>query len=188
MILPTEEMAAARRRGYLRRAPFGLLALGLIIASVTVPHVMVEAAMIYPGRSLISATRFFLTATPGGEAFSGGTSYGAIGFGLSVTYLGLALHQVGALIGIGTFWVLIAEDVGRWVRRFAMISGVLLDHERRDRGVRLSAARVAGVPTVLGLAWLPTLLAGLTMIIGARVARGRLSSTWFLERPELLQP
>jgi hypothetical protein len=47
---------------------------------------------------------------------------------------------------------------------------------------------VAGVPTVLGLAWLPTLLAGLTMIIGARVARGRLSSTWFLERPELLQP
>ncbi len=44
---------------------------------------------------------------------------------------------------------------------------------------------VAGVPTVLGLAWLPTLLAGLTMIIGARVARGRLSSTWFLERPEI---
>jgi len=188
MILPTEEMVAARRRGYLRRAPFGLLALGLIIASVTVPHVMVEAAMIYPGRSLISASRFFLTATPGGEAFSGGTSSGAIGFGLSVTYLGLALHQVGALIGIGTFWVLIAEDVGRWVRRFAMISGVLLTMSAATVVFGFQQLGVAGVPTVLGLAWLPTLLAGLTMIIGARVARGRLSSTWFLERPELLQP
>jgi hypothetical protein len=188
MILPTAEMAAARRRGYLRRAPFGLLALALIIASVTAPHVMVEAATIYPGRSLISASRFFLTATPGGEAFSGATSYGAIGFGISVTYFGLALQQVGALMGIGTFWVLIAEDVGRWVRRFAMASGILLTLSSATVVFGFQQLWVAGVPTLLGVAWLPTLLAGLTMMIGARVAKGRLSSTWFMARPEIFQP
>ena len=188
MILPTAEMAAARRRGYLRRTPVALLAMGLIIASVTAPHVMVEAATIYPGRSLLSATRFFLNATPGGEAFSGATSDGAVGLGLTVTYLGLAMHQVGALIGIGTFWVLISEDVGRWVRRFAMVAGVLLTVSSATVVLGFQQLEVASVPTILGVAWLPTLLAGLTMMIGAQVARRRLSSTWFMERPEIFQP
>jgi hypothetical protein len=45
-----------------------------------------------------------------------------------------------------------------------------------------------GVPTLLGYAWMPTLLAGLIMVVGARLARARLVSTWFLENPEIVQP
>jgi hypothetical protein len=45
-----------------------------------------------------------------------------------------------------------------------------------------------GIPTLLGYAWLPTLLAGLVMIIGGRLARKRLVSTWFWEKPEVVQP
>jgi len=92
------------------------------------------------------------------------------------------------LLGIGTFWVLIAEDVGRWVRRLAMVSGVLLTLSSATVVLGFQQLWVAGVPTLLGVAWLPTLLAGLTMMIGAHVARRRLSSTWFLESPEIVQP
>jgi hypothetical protein len=45
-----------------------------------------------------------------------------------------------------------------------------------------------GVPTLLGYAWVPTLLAGLIMIVGARLARARLITTWFWEKPEIVQP
>jgi hypothetical protein len=45
-----------------------------------------------------------------------------------------------------------------------------------------------GVPTLLGYAWVPTLLAGLVMVIGARLARSRQVSTWFWEKPEIVQP
>jgi len=45
-----------------------------------------------------------------------------------------------------------------------------------------------GVPTLLGYAWIPTLLAGLIMVVGARLARARLVSTWFWEKPEIVQP
>jgi hypothetical protein len=45
-----------------------------------------------------------------------------------------------------------------------------------------------GVPTLLGYAWMPTLLAGLIMVVGARLARARLVTTWFLEKPEIVQP
>ena len=120
----------------------------LIIASVTAPHVMVEAATVVPGRSLIPASRFFLTASPDGEGFAGAVEPDAVGFGISVTYLGLALQQVGALIGIGTFWVLIAEDVGRWVRRFAMASGIFLLLGSATVVLGYQQLVSAGVPTL----------------------------------------
>ena len=84
--------------------------------------------------------------------------------------------------------MLISEDVGRWVRRFAMASGLLLTLSSATVVLGFQQLEVAGVPTLLGVAWLPTLLAGLTMMIGAQVARRRLSSTWFMERPEIFQP
>lgn len=188
MITPSAESIAERRRGLARRTPFGLLAFVSILVSVMVPHVMVVAATIYGGRSLLSVSRFFLSATPGGEGFAGGTSYGAIGFGLSVTYLGLALHQIGAVMGLATFWVLIVEDVGRWVRRFAMAAGVLLTLSSATVVAGYQQLEIARVPTLLGIAWLPTLVAGVTLMIGAKLAKARLSSTWFLERPEIFQP
>ena len=39
------------------------------------------------------------------------------------------------------------------------------------------------MPTLLGYAWLPTLLAGLIMVIGGRLARKRMVSTWYWEKP-----
>ena len=46
----------------------------------------------------------------------------------------------------------------------------------------------AGVPTLLGYAWIPTLLAGVIMVVGGRLARKRLVSTWYWENPEIVQP
>jgi hypothetical protein len=45
-----------------------------------------------------------------------------------------------------------------------------------------------GVPSLLGYAWLPALSAGLIMLIGARLARKRLVTTWYWEGPEIVQP
>ena len=50
----------------------------------------------------------------------------AVALALNITYLGLALQQIGLLTGVVSFWVLILEDVGRWIRRLAMVSGVAL--------------------------------------------------------------
>lgn len=165
-----------------------VMALMFIVASVVLPHVIVTAATVLPGRSLISVSQFFLKATPGGEAFNGGTSPGAVGFGLTVTYLGLALHQAGAMLGVATFWVLAVEDVGRWLRRFVMAAGVLLTLGSATCVLGYQQLEVANIPSLLGIAWLPTLGAGVTLIIGARLARKRLVTTWFLDSPELVQP
>ena len=187
MILPTAEAMAARKLGFRRRTPLGLLAFGLILAAALTPHIMVEAATPYYGRNLFSASRFFLMATPGGPAFADGTSLGAVGFGLSITYAGLAMQQVGSLLGVGTFWVLIAQDVGRWVRRFVMLAGALLILGTSTFLFGYHELLVANIPTLLGIAWLPTVLAGITLLVGGFRARDRLDSTWFWETPEIDQ-
>ena len=184
----TPEDLQRRRRAQIGRTLMGVSALLLMITSAVVPHVIVEAATLVPGRSLIPASRFFLIANPNAEAFLGATSVAHAGLGISITYLGLAFHQIGLITGLASFWVLIVEDVGKWTRRLVMVSGVSL---------LLSASTVVfgyqllnrfGVPTLLGYAWIPTLLAGLVMLIGARLARARLVSTWFWEHPEIVQP
>jgi hypothetical protein len=108
--------------------------------------------------------------------------------GISITYLGLAFQQIGLIAGLASFWVLIVEDVGRWTRRLVMVSGVslLLGASTVVLGYQLLTN--AGVPTLLGYAWLPTFLAGLIMIVGGVLARKRMVSTWFLESPEIVQP
>jgi hypothetical protein len=188
VILPTAEALAERRRGFIRRTPLGLLALALIIAAAVLPHILVIEAMQFAGRSLISVSRFFVTAGPGGTAFVDATSPNAVGFGITVTYLGLALQQVGSVLGIGTFWVLIAEDVGRWVRRGALAAGVMLVVSSATVITGYRQLLAANVPTDLGIAWLPTVLAGLTLVLGAQLAKARLDSTWFMTKPELFQP
>ena len=108
--------------------------------------------------------------------------------GISITYLGLAFQQVGLLTGLASFWVLIVEDVGRWTRRVVMVSGVslLLGASTVILGYQLLTS--AGVPTLLGYAWVPTFFAGLIMVIGGRLARRRLVTTWYWESPEIVQP
>ena len=188
MIRLTSEALERRRRAQFGRTILGVSALLLMIMSVVVPHVLVEAATVVPGRSLIPATRFFLIANPNAEAFQGATSVAGVGMGISITYLGLALQEIGLITGVSSFWVLIVEDVGRWTRRLVMVSGVslLLGGSTVVLGYQLLTN--AGVPTLLGYAWLPTLLAGLIMVIGGRLARKRMVSTWFWESPEIVQP
>jgi hypothetical protein len=188
MIRLTPEEIERRRRAKVGRTVMGVSALLLMIMSAVLPHVMVQAATIVPGRSLIPASHFFLVANPNAEAFSGAKSVADAGFGISVTYLGLALQQVGLLTGLLSFWVLIVEDVGRWVRRLVMVSGVSLLLSASTVIIGYQLLNSAGVPTVLGYAWLPTLFAGLIMVIGGRLARRRLVSTWYWESPEIVQP
>jgi hypothetical protein len=188
MVRVAPEELERRRRAQLGRTIMGVSALLLMIMSAVLPHVMVEAATVVPGRSLIPASRFFLIANPNAEAFQGATSVADVGIGISVTYLGLAFHQVGLITGIASFWVLIVDDVGRWTRRLVMVSGVslLLGASTVVFGYQLLTN--AGVPTLLGYAWIPTLLAGVIMVVGGRLAHKRLVSTWYWENPEIVQP
>jgi hypothetical protein len=188
MVRVTPQELDRRRRAQFGRTIMGVSALLLMIMSAVLPHVMVEAATVVPGRSLIPASRFFLIANPSAEAFQGATSVADVGMGISITYLGLAFHQVGLITGIASFWVLIVDDVGRWTRRLVMVSGVslLLGASTVVFGYQLLTN--AGVPTLLGYAWIPTLLAGVIMVVGGRLARKRLVSTWYWENPEIVQP
>jgi hypothetical protein len=177
-----------RRRNRIGRTIMGVSALVLMIMSAVLPHIIVEAATVLAGRSLIPASRFFLIANPNAEAFAEATSVAATGLGISITYLGLAFHQVGLITGFASFWVLIVEDVGRWTRRLVLVSGVslLLGAATVVLGYQLLIN--AAVPTLLGYAWLPTLFAGLIMVIGGHLARNRLVTTWYWEKPEIVQP
>ncbi len=188
MIRVTPEEFERRRRAQFGRTVMGISALLLMIMSAVLPHVMVEAATLLPGRSLIPASRFFLIANPNAEAFQGATSVAAAGMGISITYLGLAFHQVGLITGVVSFWVLIVDDVGRWTRRLVMVSGVSLLVGASTVIFGYQLLTNAGIPTLLGYAWIPTLLAGLLMVIGGRLARKRLVSTWYWENPEIVQP
>jgi hypothetical protein len=188
MVRLTTEELERRRRAQFGRTVMGVSALLLMVMSAVLPHVMVQAATVVPGRSLIPASRFFLIANPNAEAFQEATSVAAAGLGISITYLGLAFQEVGLLTGLASFWVLIVEDVGRWTRRLVMVSGVSLLLSASTVALGYQLLTNAGVPTLLGYAWLPTLLAGLIMVIGGRLARRRLVATWYWEKPEIVQP
>jgi hypothetical protein len=188
MIRSTPEEFERRRRARFGRIAMGSTALVLMILSAVLPNVMVQAAMVLPGRSLIPASHFFLIANPNAEAFSGAKSVADAGMGISVTYLGLAFQQIGLMTGVASFWVLMVEDVGRWTRRLVLVSGVSLLLAASTVILGYQLLNSVGIPTLLGYAWLPTLLAGLVMIIGGRLARKRLVSTWFWEKPEVVQP
>lgn len=188
MARPDPEALAARRRGYQRRGAVAALVLVLMIASVLLPHVAVLEATAVPGRSLLSASNFFLNARAGAEGFAGGTSVSAVALALNTTYMGLALQQIGLLLGVVSAWGLILEDVGRWIRRFAFAAGVALVLGASTTMWGYMQLVNAGIPSLAGVAWLPTLLAGLILVFSARAARRRVVSTWFWDRPGLVQP
>jgi hypothetical protein len=188
MIRLTSEEIERRRRAQFGRTVMGISALLLMLASVVVPHVMVQAATVVPGRSLLAASHFFLVANPNAEAFSDARSVADAGIAISVTYLGLAFHQVGLITGLASFWVLMVEDVGRWTRRLVLVSGVSLVLSASTVLLGYQLLTNFGVPSLLGYAWLPALSAGLIMLIGARLARKRLVTTWYWEGPEIVQP
>jgi hypothetical protein len=188
MARPDPEAVAARHRGYQRRGAVAAVVLVLMIASVVLPHVAVLEATVVPGRSLLPASNFFLNAQAGAEGFAGGTSIGAVALALNTTYLGLALQQIGLLLAVVSAWGLILEDVGRWIRRFAFAAGVALVLGASTTMWGYMQLVNAGIPSLAGIAWLPTLIAGLILVFSARAARSRVVSTWFWDRPGLVQP
>lgn len=188
MARPDPEALAARRSGHQRRGAVAALVLILMIASVLLPHVAVLEATAVPGRSLLPASNFFLNAQAGADGFAGGTSVSAVALALNTTYLGLALQQIGLLLGLVSAWGLIPEDVGRWIRRFALAAGVALVLGSSTTMWGYMQLVDAGIPSLAGIAWLPTLLAGLILVFSARAARRRVVSTWFWDRPGLVQP
>ena len=188
MAQPDPEALAASRRGYQRRGAVAVVVLVLMIASVVLPHVAVLEATVVPGRSLIAASNFFLNAQAGADGFAGGTSISAVALALNTTYLGLALQQIGLLLAAVSAWGLISEDVGRWIRRFAFAAGIALVLGSSTTVWGYLQLVNAGIPSLAGIAWLPTLLAGLILVFAARAARHRVVSTWFWDRPGLVQP
>ncbi len=183
MILPTEEARQRRRRGYQRRGLVTGLAALMMLLSAVLPHVGVLAFDDY-GRSLIGSSRFFVAAQPGAEAFQGAQT-GRLAFGLDITYLGLAAQQLGLLAGLGSFWSLAAESIGRWIRRLALLSGWLLAISAVLIVTGYQQLEAAGVPSRLGVAWVFALVAGIIMVLGGLEARKRLDSTWYWTTPDL---
>lgn len=188
MILPTEEALQRRRKGYQRRGVVCALAALLLVLSATLPHIHVQAYGTRGGifASLIPASRFFVVAAPDAQGFPPSADRGLLGAGLTVTYLGLAAQQVGSLGTLGSFWVLAAEDVGRWTRRITFLSGCFLLVAASTVVLGWQLLNAAGVATSLGVAWLFTLLAGAVMAGGGIAAKRRSDTTWFWSRPDLI--
>ncbi len=176
------------RQGRVARLISGLVVLAGMVASVVLPHIAVVAATVYPGRSLIPATNFFLHANPNASGFADATSVSAAGLGIVVSYFGLAFQEIGLILGAATFWVLMVAEVGRWTRRILVAAGVFMTLGAATVVLGYQLLNAANVPSLLGLAWLPTLIAGLVMVIGGVRAKRRLVSTWYWERPEVVQP
>jgi hypothetical protein len=183
MVLLTEDARQRRRRGYQRRVPVCALVIGLMIASIFVPTIGVQAAE-GVGRSMFPASQFFLFAdvTSGGFGFD--LNVPAAAAGINLAYYGLSFQHVGLLLGFFSVWALAAESVGRWTRRGLLIAGWLF---ALSAPVIISAYQLlegGRIPAYLGWAWAVNLATGLIMIIGARVAKARLDSTWYWTRPE----
>ncbi len=184
MILPTREALERRRRGYQRRGVVCGIFFLLLVAASLAPHVGVRAAEGIYGRSLINASRFFVAAQADAPGFNA-TNVDAVWAGLNISYLGLALQQVGSLIGLFVFFALAADGVGRWTRRGMLVSGLLLTLSAPSVVLGSQLLESGGVPTDLGIAWACALAAGVIMLLGGHEARKRLDSTWYWSRPEL---
>jgi hypothetical protein len=184
VILPTEEAVQRRRRGYQRRGAVCALVIVLMVVSTLVPHIGVKAADGLFGRSLFPASYFFLFADASSGGFGPGIDVPGTAAGLNLAYYGLSMQHLGLLLGVFTVWSLAVESVGRWARRGLLVAGWMF---ALSAPVIMTAYRLlesAGVASYLGYAWAVNLVTGIIMIIGARVARERLDSTWFWTRPE----
>jgi hypothetical protein len=184
VILPTEEAVRRRRHGYRRRGVVCALVLALMVVGTLVPHIGVKAAEGLFGRSLFPASRFFLFADADSAGFGPNVDVQGTSAGLNLAYYGLSLQHLGLLLGVFTVWGLAAENVGRWTRRGLLLAGWFF---ALSAPVIMSAYRIlegAGVASYLGYGWAVSLVTGAIMIIGARVARARLDSTWYWARPE----
>ena len=185
MVLVTEEALERRRRGYQRRIPVFVLTIALVVLSVFVPTIGVQAAD-GVGRSMFGASKLFLFADVTSGGFGSNIDVPTAAAGVNLAYYGLSLQHVGLVLGFFSVWALATESVGRWTRRGLLIAGWLfaLSAPVIMTGYRLLEG--GGIPAYLGWAWAINLATGVIMIIGARAAKARLDSTWYWTRPEWL--
>lgn len=155
----------------------------LMAASVVTPHIGVRVATEF-GRSMFPASRFFLAAEAGGPAFGRVTDVDSLASGLNLAYYGLSFQHLGLLLGTAFCWVLAVPDVGRWVRRLALVGGWCLAISAPVVIIAYQFLEGGGVGAYLGVAWVFSLLAGLLLIGGARLAKRRLDSTWYWSKPD----
>jgi hypothetical protein len=183
VITPSAEEVEARRQGVTRRVPWVVLAVLLMAASIFTPHIGVRAATEF-GRSLFPASAFFLAAEAGGPAFGPVTDVDSLAAGLNLAYYGLSLQHVGLLLGVAFCWVLAVPEVGRWVRRFVLVGGWCLSLSAPVVIIAYQLLEGGGVASYLGVAWVFSLLAGIVLVVGARLAKRRLDSTWYWSKPD----
>jgi hypothetical protein len=183
MITPSAQEVAARRRGISRRVPWMVVLVLLMAASIFAPTIGVQVATEF-GRSMFPASAFFLAAQAGGPGFGQVTDVDSLAAGLNLAYFGLSFQHVGLLLGVAFCWVLAVPDVGRWVRRLALVGGWCLSISAPVLIIAYQLIVGGGVPAYLGGAWVFSLLAGIVLIGGARLARRRLDSTWYWTKPD----
>lgn len=183
MITPSAEEVEARRRGVARRTPWVVVLVLLMAASIFTPHIGVRAATEF-GRSLFPASAFFLAAQAGGPAFGHVTDVDSLAAGLNLAYYGLSFQHLGLLLGVALCWVLAVPDVGPWVRRLALLGGWCLCLSAPVVIIAYQLIEGGGVPAYLGVAWVFSLLAGIVLVVGARLAKRRLDTTWYWTKPD----
>ena len=183
MITPSDQEVEARRRGVIRRVPWVVALVLLMAASVVAPTIGVRVATEF-GRSLFPASAFFLAAQAGGPGFGTVTDVDSFASGLNLAYYGLSFQHLGLLLGAAFCWVLVVADVGRWVRRLALVGGWCLSISAPVLIIAYQLIEGGGVAAYLGGAWVFSLLAGLLLIVGARRAKARLDSTWYWTKPD----
>ena len=141
------------RRGYQRRVAVGALVIVLMILSVLVPTIGVQAADGGVGRGMFGTSKFFLFAdvTSGGSGTAIDVPTAAAGVNLA--YYGLSLQHVAVALGFFSVWALATESVGRWTPRGLLLAGWLF---AVSAPVLMTAYRLlegGGIPTYLGWAW-----------------------------------
>ncbi len=171
------DSAAVIRRRRLIAASIGVM----LVLSLLLPHVSIRGAD-SPERWLLPAGHYFLNV----DALSLGRAPSLpLGIGLNVAYLGIALHQLGLLLGLVTFWAVAGDDLNRWLWWMMAIGGGLLTAGALVSLLGWYLMVAADLPAVPGYAWLPTLVAGAALLVEARLSKDRIDYTWFPAKPEL---
>jgi hypothetical protein len=152
----------------------------LVILSATVPNITLLGSD--NGRWLLPTAQFFLGVQ---APYVPANDYGMLDLGLNITYLGLALNEGGVFLAVLTLWILATNDMNKWLFRIVVILGWMLALSVPLVLNGWILMLIAGAPAILGWAWLPTLAAGLAVIIFARHSRERVDGDWFVTRPEL---
>jgi hypothetical protein len=166
-----------------RRRAAGWIVFALMLASVFLPHIAIQTPN-SSGRSLIPTSLYFLNVTT--REFSPELALPLLGIGLNVTYLGIALQELGLVLAGVSFWIVFGGDeVNRWLWRMMVIAAWLLALSPPAVIMGWSLMGLAGAPVQLGAAWAATMAAGVLLIVLARQSKAQRDFTWYVARPEL---